>query len=367
MKIVGISDTVLGYGSPQVQKFMAALATHHGTRALVLEPQNPEREPKHELCPEIDIETIDVKCQPYAWPVGRQEYVRKLGKRIDELEPDILVIFCTFCIPALMHMKYRPKKIIYYCIESIVQYGAADVWLNIKYGHLFDAIVFPERNRAAKDSERCLLMDRPSVVMLNCVNSISQPEPVLPPDQRNGRILSQGSIGFKLTFADYFINTSAAHCPIDMYGPISGSEAWKELIRNLDGNVRYKGVVDGKTLAEVRRNYAWGLVTWNPAIENNLYACANKFFEYIASGVPAITAPHPQHVQIIKRFGCGIIMPDWTFESFLWSLGEASRIAQSERYPEYVEACARAIKEELNFEHQFNRFLAVYEGRKISA
>ena len=367
MKIVGISDTVLGYGSPQVQKFMEALATHHETRALVLEPQNPERAPKHELLPEIDIETINVKAQPYSWPVGRQEYVRNLGKRLDELQPDILVIFCTFCVPALMHMRHRPKKIIYYCIESIVQYGTADVWLNIKYGQLFDVVIYPERNRAAKDSERCLLTNRPSVVMMNCVNSRNNPEPVLPANQRNGRILSQGSIAYKLTFANYFLDPNAAHSPVDMYGPISGSEELKERMSKLTTNVQYKGIVDGTTLAEIRRHYSWGIVIWNPTNENGLYACSNKLFEYIASGVPAISSPHPQHVQLIKRFGCGIIMPDWTIESFLWSLGEASRIAQSERYPDYVAACARAVQEEMNFERQFERFLAVYTGQKLSA
>ena len=140
MKIVGVGDTVLGYGSPQIQQLMSSLAEHHGTRALVLEPQNPKRASKHELCPEIDIETIPVSSQPFSWPTGRAEYVKKLAKRINELRPDVLVIFCTFCVPLLKWLDYRPKRVIYHAIEMIEQYGTADVWSGPRPGKMLSVL-----------------------------------------------------------------------------------------------------------------------------------------------------------------------------------------------------------------------------------
>ncbi|MBI1756513.1 MAG: glycosyltransferase [Fimbriimonas ginsengisoli] len=364
-RVVGLADTVVGYGSPQIQRFMASLGAHHGVRATILEPEVKGRKSVHEHYPELDIETIRIGRQPYAWPPGRAEYAAKLAKRIDEIKPDVLVIFCTFCLPALLRAKHRPKKVVYYAIEMVEPYGDADVWLNAHFRDRFDVIVFPEHNRAARDAIRCWLLERPSVVMLNCANSRVDPEPILPATERNGRMISQGSIGYYTTFANYFLIHTSRSFPIDMFGPISGPDEMHDRIRKLRHNVQYKGIVDNKTLGALRRHYSWGIVTWNPGKENTLYAASNKFFEYIASGVPAITAPHPQHVQFVRQYGCGIVMQEWSYPSFVAAISEAMLISRSSLYADYVGACKKAAGEELNWEAQFDKFLAVYEGRRL--
>jgi glycosyltransferase involved in cell wall biosynthesis len=361
--LVALSDAVLGYGSPQIPKFMSSLGDHLGTRALILQPENRALAPKHHLYPEVDVETLSLKIQPYTTRSGRAEYINRLAERVNQLQPEVLVVFCTFTIPVLSLLNYRPRKVIYYSIESIVQYGGPDLYLNRTLAHMMDLIVFPEANRAALDSERCCFLDKPTVIFLNCVNDTSVIADFLPVKERNGRIIHQGSIGYDLTFAHYFLKESCQRYPVDIFGPFGGDreDELRAEFAAMRGNMSYKGQVDLVTLAEHRKHYSFGIVTWNPGAERGLFAPSNKFFEYVASGVPVITAPHPQHARIVERYGCGIVMPDWSFDAFLWTIEETLKLAGSSRMEGFVQGCAKAIREELNWDHQFGKFLVAYD------
>ena len=357
--IAVLSETIIGYGSPQVPTFATALAEHYGVRPTVFGPYH-EIGPKRELYPAIDIEIIPLKTRAYL-PLGRADYTIKLAKRLNELKPDIIVAFCTFTLPALKRLKYKPKKIIYYSLESLSNYPQREVYLNRKLAPLFDLVIYPEFNRAALDGGKSLLLGRPVVMMYNSVHKKSCGEKVLPADKRNGRIIHPGSIAYEVTFAGYFLDERSSRYPLDIYGILYG-DPLKKAVSEMTGNVRYLGVVDEKTLAEVRRDYSWGIVTWNPDTENGRLAAPNKLFDYISSGVPIIAAPHPQAVELINKYKCGLVMPDWSYESFLWTIEEALKISKSEHYKQYVDGCARALQEEVSWDDQFGKFLATFEG-----
>lgn len=357
-KIAVLSETIIGYGSPQVPTFATALAEHFQTRPTVFGPYH-EIGPKRELYPQIDIEIIPLKTESYK-PLGRADYTIKLAKRLNEMQPDIIVAFCTYTLPALKRLKYKPKKIIYYSLESLSNYPQREVYLNRKLAQQFDVVMYPEFNRTATDGGKSLLLSRPVVMMYNSVHPKSCAESVLPADQRNGRIIHPGSIG-EVTFASYFTDERSSRYPIDILGILYG-EPLKKAIAEMTGNVRYLGVVDEKKLAELRRDYSWGIVIWNPDTLNGRLAAPNKLFDYISSGVPVISAPHPQAVELIKKYNCGLVMPDWTYESFLWTIEEALKISKSERYKPYVDGCIRALQQEVSWDEQFGKFLAIFEG-----
>jgi len=356
VKIVGVSDASLGYGSPQIPMFMQSLAIYYGTKSMIIEPDTPGKPPLHDLYPDLLIKRMYTGIHPYS-TAGRIRYIMAAAKEINKLRPDILVIFCTYSFPVLFKIKYRPRFVIYYAIELISMYGSFDIMMN-RYGAPFvDLVIFPEENRAAIDIERCSLHNLPIVIVYNSAATLSQANYIVHPRQRNGRIISAGTIGAELTFAEYFLHEKMQSMPIDVYGPFEGikKKELAEAFHSLIGNVRYCGYVDLQYLARIRRHYSFSIVIWNPAVERGLYAPSNKFFEAISDGVPPITAPHPQHKMFVQRYKCGIVMKDWSFDSFYEAIQHALKIYGTEEYDAMVENCRRAFLEELNWEKQFEK------------
>ena len=172
--------------------------------------------------------------------------------------------------------------------------------------------------------------------------------------KRNERIIYTGTIDKGLTFSEFYTCKDSQQFPIDIFGAFSKADRndLEKQYGELYQNVRYMGYVSADVLANVRKEYAYGLVSWNPISDNYLYAAPNKFFEYIQDGVVPIAAPHPQCKQIIERYNCGILMKDWTYESFVRAICYAMDIYGSPLYESMVKNCARAYKDELNWQVQ---------------
>jgi glycosyltransferase involved in cell wall biosynthesis len=117
--------------------------------------------------------------------------------------------------------------------------------------------------------------------------------------------------------------------------------------------VRYLGAVSNTELAELRAAYAFSFVAWAPTQFNTLYACPNKLFESIASGVPPIAAPHPQCAAVLREHDCGILMRNWSFDAFCEALDTAQGLLGTPRYRQLVRNCLHAHRTALNWERQF--------------
>jgi len=356
MKIVGVSDVTLGFGSSQIIAFMEYLSNHYKSDVTtVIEPDQTDIPPRKELFVGLKIHRIPTTFHIHNSRLGRVEYIAMASKLVEKLKPDILVIFTTFCIPLLFNISHRPKFVIYYSLESVSAYGELDIQMNREIGSKVDLIIFPEENRAAKFFELCGLNEIPSCIVYNCTNP-NEINGILPPAMRNGRIIHQGRVKEE-TGSDFFLDQRIQSFPIDLYGIVDGKnkEAIVENLTLLLGEVRYKGSLDHSALSKLRKYYAYGLVFWKPVDENTLFACPNKFFESIAEGVPPISSPHPQCTLLINRYNCGLLMDDWSFNSFYEKIREALELYGSDRYYEMVENCKKAVTQEMNWPMQMKK------------
>jgi hypothetical protein len=355
VRIVAVSDVTLGYGTPQLPLLTESIAAHYGGEVKVVEPVQPELAPRHAQYPSFDIRRIATSDHPHS-PIGRSEYIWRAAKLVNSLRPDVVVICCTYCLPVLYRLARRPRKVIYYSVESIPFYGAFDVEMNRRAAPLLDAIVFPEENRAALETGRCGFAGVPKLVLYNVSNRSNAAQTAFEPRNRNGRILYSGTINRSQTFADYYLSDKVRALPIDLFGPVKGTpDEKKRILAGVNGVIQYRGYIGSTELAALRPSYLYSIVAWNPDVENQLYAAPNKFFESIADGVPPIAAPHPQCKLIIERYGCGMLMADWSFDAFLSSLRKALDSAGSERWKAMVEGCAQAVKSELTWDAQFEK------------
>ncbi|MBM3450330.1 MAG: glycosyltransferase [Armatimonadetes bacterium] len=353
-RVVGVSDVSVGYGSPQIPAFIASVATHYGGEGIVLEPDQIERAPRDGLFPAVDIERLATSFHPYS-AIGRLEYNVAASRRVDALAPDVLVVFGEYCLPVLAKLRRRPRVVILYALELITY--PFDIEVSRAVCASVDLMVFPEENRARLHADRCGHNQVPRVIVYNCAPHELERRAVAPAPaaQRNGRIVYHGTIEHGRTYAEYFLDAKTQALPLDTYGVFGGPRAaeTRAAFRDMTRNSRFLGYVDAARLAEIRRDYLFSIVMWNPDQENQYYAAPNKFFESIVSGVPPIAAPHPQCRMLLERYDCGLAMSDWSFGSFLSSLRRGLALAGSERYAELVRNCGQAVRAELNWATQF--------------
>jgi hypothetical protein len=123
-------------------------------------------------------------------------------------------------------------------------------------------------------------------------------------------------------------------------------------------NVRYHGVVAAAQLNRERSKASFSLVWWNPDLGSGYYFVPpNRFFTSIQAHVPPIAAPHPQCVLLIKRYGCGLLMDDWSMRALKAALERATSIMGTAQYDRLVAGCKDAIEAEINWDAQFRRLV----------
>jgi hypothetical protein len=354
MRIGCVSDVCLGYGSPQIIYFMESLLlVYPDAETLIVEPAVSGQPPRHNRFPHLRIRRVATRFRPYS-ECGRTEYVLTAARLLNEWAPDLLLICCTFTVPVLFKLAKRPAQVIYYSYESIPHYGEFDIKMNRWLKGMIDIVIFPEENRAALEIGRFGFGGIPALVLYNCPRRHDRR--ALPKSSRNGRFLYSGTIDRTETLAEYFTKPEVQVYPIDLYGPIRGSEEERSQFRSeVQGRLRYHGIVDREYLDQIRMSYIYSLVMWNPHSENQLYAAPNKFFESIADGVPPLSAPHPQCTLLTEQYGCGLLLDDWSESALRSGLQLALRVLGSSQWEAMVERCEMAFRQELNWEYQFEK------------
>lgn len=351
--IVCLSDVSVGAGSPQIPRLAASLADLKNDSALILEPDNPDLPPRHHLFSNLDIERIYTQDPVYDSVSARAEYVRQAASIINRVRPQTLVICSSFTFPVLFFLRKKPETVIYYALEPTVLYGSTDVAAVRCRKDWVDHLIYPEEYRAAHDIDRCWLDDIPFSILYNCSADKSNAEFVKPLEQRNGRVIYQGSIDRRTLLLNGDVTNQVPTQEFDYYGPLITGTQFQSF--GFSDNCRYMGYVDNHTLRELRREYSFSFCGWPESNEGTRFACANKFYEAISDGVPPITTPHPQHLRIINKFDCGIATADWSRESIVESIRVARDMRESTEYASMVDGCKNALRELLGWEHQFER------------
>lgn len=363
MSIVGVSDVSLGYGSPQVPALLNELQLFRGlNKSLMLEPHQEERPERHEHFPALSMRRVGTRRSVHS-RAGLLEYTARCAQILNHLRPTELVIGAPNLLPLLARLRYRPKTVFYYMLESLSYYhGRPGSHVQGILEHhricrdLVDIVLFPEENRAEEDISLSGFADKKYAILYNAVNSAENPL-FVEPSQRSRRILYSGTIERSLTFAEYFLDKRSAEFPFDLYGLIEGPKRneTRRLVEKSKNSFQYMGYIDNRTLATLRPTYAYAFISWNPLNPHLLNACPNKFFEAVHDGVVPIVAPHPQCRKIVEKYDCGILLRDWSYKAFREGVSEALEVFGTPRYAQLVENCRTAARQELNWQEQFKK------------
>jgi len=357
-RVAVVSDVSVGYGSPQILSMMHALLDEfQDAEGLLIEPDQIVRPPIKRDYSRFHIFRVFTECEihSYQWDI---EYTKRCAFILRKFKPDIVVYAGAIILCPTHDFLPNPKPLsVAYFLEMPEHYHFGNIYSSI-LNHLdqyCDLLIHPELNRMEVCMHSFREIHLPQYVIYNTSKSLHE-EKILPLEQLNGRILYQGTIDRDLTFADYYLSPRVQQYPIDLYGLIEGKESEKAKLStqfaSMTSASRYLGYIDANKLAEQRRNYAYGIVSWNPVNENLRLAAPNKLFDYIGSGVVPIAAPHPQCKYLLKKYNCGILLKDWGFDAFLEGLRYASLIYGTPLYEEMRQNCIRASREELNWNTQ---------------
>ncbi len=128
--IAVVSDVSLGFGSPQVQSMARSLVTHFRAPAMIYEPDSSGRPPVTLEGEGIHVRRITTDFSPYS-SSGRIQYVRRTAECLNQERPAIVVIFCTFALPVLARLNYRPRTVIYSLISYKTTWCLLNFWLGV--------------------------------------------------------------------------------------------------------------------------------------------------------------------------------------------------------------------------------------------
>lgn len=363
--IVIISDVSVGYGTPQLIRLAEAIVEKFSIKVLIIEPDQSERRPidsRDTRFPNsISIRRVYTGTHPNSLS-GTIQYVKAIVGILEQADLSAIIVSSEKHLPILEFVPSTVVKV-FYCLEHIEHPSLINATL---YGEI-DIFIFPEANR------RRIYLERISTVKQSAksfvVYNANYNQPSCDLKEKKPKFFYGGTFHETLTMGKYFMSEEAMRFPIDIYGIIDGfadnSSVYKKLTKS-DSGVSYKGYLPSnanyfKTLSK----YFYSIVIWSPDREDRYYACPNKVFDAIACGVPPICAPHPQCVEMINRWKCGVLMADWSHSSFIAALRIAAKLSQGSGYAEMVSACGEAMRGGLDWSSQISAVLSEFRVRGL--
>ena len=358
MKIAAVSDVTLGYGFPQLEMLVQSLARTLNAEDAVIFEADGKRKPRLHTVDDIRIERIGTRFAPY-FRMWHTDYNRLVLKRLKQLNPDIVISIGANSWPAILGLGDKPPLVICYMFESLSyqeKLGGYDfLRLNMMATDWVDLIIVPEIRRADFDLKRINWTDKQVVEVYNT----SKPGYLGRDDVRTEKMIMAGSLCDDTLISHFQHDRFVNDITIDLAGIVSDDSA-SQVIDWLSTNnalSRYIGNLPIGDLEAQLPSYAFSVCMWSPKDVNQIFASPNKLFQSIAYGVPPICAPHPQCVDIIRKFDCGVLMDDWSQQALLKAVDRAKRIFGTPRYTELVGNCRHATESELNWPNQFRKII----------
>ncbi len=356
-----VSDISLGFGSPQIMYFVKSIKKHLNLDNIkIYEPDQNERPIEHRNTNSINIERIYTEFPIYLLE-GLLAYLPSVLDRLNFHKPQVIILSSPKLMMVIPFLKYKPKYIVCLMLESLeFLLENLSAWKKIILisalkiiKNKVDLFIFPEENRAILDTN--IINIDPSKIKI-VYNAANKKNLTLDDCLKNRKkiILYSGSIS-EDSFLNYMLEYNSSNVIIELFGIFEGKNKNKNKknFYNYNHNLIYSGYLSAMQLNERRKQYAYSICMWRPTDNHLLYAAPNKFFESIADGVVPIVAPHPQCKLIILKYKCGILLKDWSYQSFKEALDYANAIYGTDTYYELVKNCLQASNEEVNWEHQF--------------
>ncbi len=126
---------------------------------------------------------------------------------------------------------------------------------------------------------------------------------------------------------------------------------------NAKDRIELKGFVPPESLLELTRKAHIGLNMLDPSSTSYFYSLANRYYDYIRAGIPAINMDFPEYRSANEQFNTGILIAEYSVESLISALNEI--IGDPDRYQEMSSNCRSAIAQN-NWEKEAEKLITIY-------
>ncbi|MDR1490884.1 MAG: glycosyltransferase [Desulfovibrio sp.] len=357
-RIMFWSELSVGYGSPQVPSLAESMRQHYQADVYFLaadEDYRPITRPDF-LSDEVKIDyvfTSSYAANRFFSLFKSARYGSQAVEMMEKFKPEMLVVTDPSSLLYLQNAAHKPKFVIFYHLELASRYHQA---VTRAMAYAIDCVIFPERNRASLELRRLGLdtSKTASFVMHNS-RKFKQQWRQIPASERNGHFIYAGGFWHR-TNTLWLLEDRVSKFPVDIFG--SGGP-YLELFKE-SKTINFYGYIpsDGNFFTLLGQ-YAYSLILWSQDYDDTYYCAPNKLYDALTCGVPFISGPHPLCQELAAKYNCGLIMPDWSLESFVETLEQAQKIFNTEAYQEMIEGCRHAMREECDWDMQFSKLAAL--------
>ena len=133
------------------------------------------------------------------------------------------------------------------------------------------------------------------------------------------------------------------------------------LVKELDlgHKVKFLGKLDPSELKSITLQAYIGINFLENLGLNNYYSLANKTFDYIQAGIPAIHMNFPEYKVINDEFNIGLLIPDLNKDSIVTAVNKL--INDDEFYEKIVQNTKKAAVQ-LNWERESKKLIKIYKS-----
>ncbi len=128
---------------------------------------------------------------------------------------------------------------------------------------------------------------------------------------------------------------------------------------NLDNKITFFGFVEPEKLKEYTRNAALGITFFSNFGLSNYYSLANRFFDYLHSGVPQIAMSYPEYKNFNEKYEVAFLIDDLKTETIVSAVNKL--LNDNECYNNLRDNCSEARKE-FNWQNEEKKLLKFYEN-----
>jgi glycosyltransferase involved in cell wall biosynthesis len=175
-------------------------------------------------------------------------------------------------------------------------------------------------------------------------------------------ILYQGAVNEGRSFETLIPAMKFVNLPLIICGQGNFYEQAKALIaeHKLEDKIKLVGYVPPAELKEYTRDAYIGITLFSDEHQSrsNYLSMANRFFDYMHSGVPQVCVPYPEYVAVNEKYNIASLVQNLSSESIAVAIN--SIIDNSELYKQMV-ANADACRKEYCWQNEEKKLIAFYK------
>lgn len=192
-------------------------------------------------------------------------------------------------------------------------------------------------------------------------NATIYKDELLPPyNLEDPYILYQGAVNEGRCFEELIPAMQFVNCKLIICGKGNFYEKAKAMVSelNLEDKIIFKGYIQPADLPKITRNATIGITLFDADnVLSNYYSMANRFFDYMHSGVPQLCNAYPEYQKVNESYPLAYLLENISVQTIAEGL---NAMLSNPAMLQSMRTAALSAKKEYCWQEEEKRLLAVY-------